>query len=261
MVETFNVLSIDWDYFIDASMSKRMELFPDGGNENLSPMLSDIIWSTKYGSNPELSAIDIDGKELPIMVSALERASGTIGVIVDSHRHLYDMIKRFNLNRLPLNVVNIDFHHDCYGYADKETVDCGNWALKAFEPGADCLTDDPANSTFTWVSRADSDTDDYDDSNYPWANRVVGLDKAPSLGEHWDIIFLCRSGVWSPPHLDVEFAHLAETVENVCADLVWQDNITSSRFDESMEEAAKQHREAIEQLMGMYQQGKEHNNE
>ena len=30
------ILSLDWDYFVNATAAQRYTLFPDGGNENIS---------------------------------------------------------------------------------------------------------------------------------------------------------------------------------------------------------------------------------
>lgn len=53
------VLSLDWDYFIDATADERFALFPDGGNENMPYGLQNIIWNGRYMShnNPELKQL------------------------------------------------------------------------------------------------------------------------------------------------------------------------------------------------------------
>jgi hypothetical protein len=42
-MKTLNVLSIDWDYFINATYLERGSMFPDGGNENIPDVIKNII--------------------------------------------------------------------------------------------------------------------------------------------------------------------------------------------------------------------------
>lgn len=35
----FRVLSIDWDYFFDCTMNDRLDMFPDGADENLANVI------------------------------------------------------------------------------------------------------------------------------------------------------------------------------------------------------------------------------
>ena len=51
-------LSIDWDFFVDATMTQRLVMFPDGGNESLGTTFSNYIWDTLY-RNPELQTIKV----------------------------------------------------------------------------------------------------------------------------------------------------------------------------------------------------------
>lgn len=227
----YNVLSIDWDYFIDATMAQRMELFPDGGNENLGMSLQNSIWSSRYMSG-ELVKIGIDKKALNFLKSVLSLTSPDCPMmVVDSHRHAYEFIVQSMEEDCVkhLNLVNVDFHHDVYDIGDHGRceftdldIDCGNWMrflMNDYDSSAD---------TFSWVNRTDSDSCSIPD----WCNdrlRVIPLRDIKKY--EWDAIFICRSGMWSPPHLDKEFNKAFKSLAyRNCARV--QTNIFESRYPE-----------------------------
>lgn len=215
MSERLNVLSIDWDYFIDASAADRLMLFPDGGNENLSTTLQDIVWSGRY-NNDKLLTVKSDSKAIRFVKGILKKTDANY-MIVDSHRHAYDFItdSMKDFNRDSINLVNIDFHHDVYDNGDG--VDCGNWLAKIIELYG-------RGSSFTWVGRKDSDMNYRDD---------IGLEFTTSLdivGEYdWDIVFICRSGMWSPPHLDESFRNMFNWITKHCP-TKYQRDIFTDRY-------------------------------
>lgn len=215
MSERLNVLSIDWDYFIDASASDRLMLFPDGGNENLSNSIQDIIWMGRY-NNEDLAAVKSDSTAVRLVKSILKKTDARY-MIVDSHKYAYDFIVD-NMNEYckdSLNLVNIDFHHDVY--ENGSDVDCGNWLAKIIEIYKE-------GSSFTWVGREDSDVSYRDD---------IGLEFTTSLevvSEYaWDIVFICRSGMWSPPHLDERFRSMFNWITK-CYTTKYQKDIFTDRY-------------------------------
>jgi len=44
----YNILSIDWDFYSDASLSEILYSFPDVGNEDIGELFQDEIWSVNY---------------------------------------------------------------------------------------------------------------------------------------------------------------------------------------------------------------------
>lgn len=146
-----NILSIDWDFYADANEWQRGMLFPDGGNESLSSYLSDFIWSSRYVGNTELQGIKVK-KDALMETKRLFRNinAGARVLAVESHLHLYHFIKSFNE---PVNVYNIDFHHDVFDNGGKDSngnleLNCGNWLRLAFDEGL-------INSA-TWIRQDDS---------------------------------------------------------------------------------------------------------
>lgn len=204
------VLSIDWDYFINATAKQRSYLFPDGCNESISYKLQDFIWNTHYSSSlkNELRSISIlkDDYELIhyIIQKFVNRHSHTdpnnlytkLMSVAISHKWIYDFVMQRIDKDEEFEVYNIDFHHDMYCYkTNGEEVNCGNWV--------NCLLEKRPNMKYYWVKREDSDS------------RVIGGEvdcKTKPIEElkdlDFDYVFICRSDCWSPPHLDNYFETL-----------------------------------------------------
>lgn len=70
-MKSLNVLSIDWDYFIDADIETRMQLFPDTPSEKYSVSLQNFIWSSRYSSEDDLIRVSVDESKLSILENLL----------------------------------------------------------------------------------------------------------------------------------------------------------------------------------------------
>lgn len=196
-----NVLSIDWDYFVKVSTEDRMKMFPDGGNENFPLGLQSIIWSSYYCYGLEECA-KTDTRAIRKLKKRMygQYIEPMVCLVAESHKHCYQFIKDCarDFGYEDLNVVNIDFHHDIYKNGDE--VDCGNWFRKIIEEF------DNTDSKFTWVKRDDSDDSVYSDDSDNIPKKLEVTEDIDILFEYdWDIIFVCKSGMWSPPHLDSNF--------------------------------------------------------
>ena len=55
-----NILSIDWDYFFDATEDQRILLFPDDPNELFPDHAKKSIWASYYAKSEELEKIKVD---------------------------------------------------------------------------------------------------------------------------------------------------------------------------------------------------------
>ena len=198
-MDRLNVLSIDWDYFIKATAGERSGLFPDGGNENFPMSLQNVIWSSHYMTD-ELEKIKTDTQAVRKLKKCLKNLFYVPFMVTDSHKYAYEFINSMaeEMSRDSVNIVNVDYHHDIY--ENGEAVDCGNWLRKLMKKYED------TDSEFTWIAREDSD-----ESGYSFDDTVsgTGLRKIYDLDYifeyDWDAVFICRSGMWSPPHLDRNF--------------------------------------------------------
>lgn len=201
------ILSIDWDYFINATATQRSMLFPDGGNESLTYELQDFIWNRHY-TNPELEDIGILKKEYELINKMLRKFvdkclhnkkvdSPAEVLCTVSHRWIYDFITLRTNRDEEFEVYNVDFHHDMYCYkTEGQEVNCGNWV--------NCLLERRPNMQYHWVKREDSDDEVI--GGYKVDCPINTLEDIKDLD--FDYVFLCRSDCWSPPHLDNYFETL-----------------------------------------------------
>lgn len=208
-------LSIDYDYFIDASAEERSSLFPDGGNENLPATIRDYIWDSHY-SDSRLKEIGVikEFKDIKKMCRDLYCQA----MITDSHKHLFDFIMQNTFEDEEFEVYNIDFHHDLYDYrTGSDRVNCGNWAT--------ILREERPNMTFLWVKRDDSDVAALGIetvTEFPKVEIITFEELQSRYGggafitNFFDFLFLCRSAMWSPPHLDKHFVKLVKTILDHC---------------------------------------------
>jgi len=198
-----NILSIDWDYFIEVTDNQRACLFPDGGNEKLLKSVQNFIWCSRYASTDKLRKISVDIDEINNLLSLIERykKDNTQFCVYDSHKK----IKRLIEHDHSVNVFNIDFHHDCCEFSDD--VDCGNWArLLNFRK-------------LYWIRREDSQDDVGPFVDYKYKAIHNLMDNLQELADGIDYVFICRSPMWMPPHLDSYFESMVLDI----ADIIGQD--------------------------------------
>jgi len=117
-------------------------------------------------------------------------------MITDSHKHLFDFIMQNTFEDEEFEVYNIDFHHD-------------------LRP----------NMTFLWVKRDDSDVAALGIetvTEFPKVEIITFEELQSRYGggafitNFFDFLFLCRSAMWSPPHLDKHFVKLVKTILDHC---------------------------------------------
>lgn len=260
--EHLKVLSIDWDFFIDADEKTRSEMFPDGGNENLPQFIMDFIWSNRYASNPALENISVDQCALDRIKNIVDDLNIGHLWIVDSHKHIYDAIAQLHRPGQEIDIVNIDFHHDCYDH-NEDKVDCGNWVLQVLQNGFNKVGD----GQYLWVYRPGTE-DPAEGIGYTGTfNDQCGcnyLDRLqPSESkvcwdwEDVDLLFICRSSMWSPPHLDDQFIEFCEFAQSRYSGMSYikEVNIDKSRYSEEFQESIEQQRQ---QLFEMFQSTQQH---
>lgn len=218
-------LSIDWDFFIDATAEERIILFPDGGNENLATSLREYIWDSRY-RDPKLEKITVDMDALKY-VQKLCRAFCGECCITESHKYAFDFIMENTTPDERFEVYNIDFHHDLYDFGHKR-VNCGNWVTK--------LREKRPNMKYVWVSRPDSEKLSQVDVEVSILQMSFDAFVSRCGSDYeglFDHIFLCRSDMWSPPHLDKYFRRLVRTLfSNQCAKVKYEKGIDNIRVYE-----------------------------
>lgn len=210
-------LSVDWDFFIDATDVQRITMFPDGGNENLPSSLRDYIWDTYY-RNPELENLKVTS-DYKYFLHICKTFKGE-SFVSDSHKWAYDFILDNTEPDEEFEVYNIDFHHDLYDFRTRGSeVNCGNWAT--------ILRRDRPNVKYKWVK---CDTSDIffnkERVDAEMMSMTIFRMLFQDVAEEFQYLFICRSAVWSPPHLDKKFVR---AVKSIKCRLTLEEGITRPR--------------------------------
>lgn len=192
------ILSVDYDYFLDTDVETRNWKFPDGSDQRAKP-LNDFVWARRYDFYPELRDIDVTLEERVCYTTLSRLKTGQV-LIADSHREIGKLFKYIKPEE-PLEVINIDFHHDNY-VSSGNTLDCGNWVMHLMNLKPD--------TKFLWVKREDSETES-----------LAGVFPYPSTtnlfevtGE-FDYVFICFSPEWTPPHLRERYEQFLTSVSHL----------------------------------------------
>ncbi|MBU5455572.1 hypothetical protein [Caproiciproducens sp. MSJ-32] len=198
------ILSIDFDYFINASSQERYIYFPNGSDEIPSNKLKSM-WEERYLKYPELKKVGIieDFYFLKNFLMKLKIPQENF-LKVNSHKYIKNIIDRIP-KILQLMIVNIDFHHDYYHYyKGPNNYNCGNWLRRVIE--------ERPNTKVRWIRRRDSQIYSLD-GTFPFEHTE---DIKSISNENFDYVFLCRSPEWSPIHLNDKFEELASSVKIIC---------------------------------------------
>lgn len=215
-------LTVDWDFFIDADWLQRNLMFPDGGNESLPTSIRDYIWDTCY-RNPKLINVGVT----PDYETYLNICSGLKDcaiMVADSHKHAYNFIMAHTDPDETFEVYNIDFHHDLYCYETRgDKVNCGNWGT--------LLQEERPNMKYIWVKHKDSDTKDLEERNvevctFTLDELVIGIRGDFTV---FDAFYLCRSSLWSPPHLDDKFIEGVKLLMKSKTSMLYEKGIDTPR--------------------------------
>lgn len=213
------ILSIDWDFFIDATEKERIRLFPCN-DMYYDP--EDIFdeWEEMYEENEdELYDIDIKRKEYNYFFYKLRDLlidnPDTKVVIADSHKHIYKYVKNMKKESVNnLSLINIDFHHDCYS---SNEVGCESWIYH--------LIQKQIISNLVWICDKTSGIDaEIIDEDFEWESSEEMesyLDKI----EKCPLIFICRSSIYSPPHLNGCFDKIVNMIRKYCNNLIVEKDI------------------------------------
>ena len=181
------ILSIDFDYFINADLETREHKFPDGVDDIPEEELK-RQWSYFYDKYPEINDLGVIYNYVPTCITLSSLKSGKV-LVAESHR---DIAKLFPLieSEEEIEVLHVDYHHDNYVSGGNE-VDCANWVRH--------LKDLIPNAHIKWVRRPDSETASLM-GEFPYQH----TEKLNIEGE-FDYIFLCFSPEWTPPHFRIYF--------------------------------------------------------
>lgn len=198
-MKPIKILSIDFDYFIDTDIKTRNTMFPDGADEMPSRELEDK-WIETYVRYPHTRDIGVI-PQFDAVLDLLKEERFKLGknvTVYPSHKDLYPTI----LNAFPkdthLEIYNIDFHHDMY-HLGGDQYNCSNWARRILE--------EYPNATYKWFRRVDSERmtlfGEVDCYHSPFMPTEL-----KQIQEDIDLVFICLSPEWTPPHLHKKYRQL-----------------------------------------------------
>jgi hypothetical protein len=155
-----------------------------------------------------MTDIKADNDELELLYTLIEKHKkrSTKMSAHESHKDIAEIFRKGRFAGGNHDVINIDFHSDCYATDDSE-VHCGNWGKLLSEQ---CVID-----KLYWIGRGDSDDTESDTVTDTYCGIQTLLDSPAVLSDGIDHIFICRSAVWSPPHLDDNFINMVINIGNM----------------------------------------------
>ena len=197
------VLSIDFDYFINATMDIRNNIFPNGCDEmDIEELKSK--WEHTYSEHSEVCNIKVIDTFFNFLELIKSHSSHFEAIQIDnSHKYIHSTLEA--LRNETVEVLNIDFHHDMY-HLGGDTVNCSNWARLFLEHNN--------QSKYVWCMRDDSDTRTlFGEVECEKTTDLIGSVTDFLKGDEPIICFVCFSPEWTPPHLLKEYNMLLKALE------------------------------------------------
>lgn len=240
MKKVLQVLSVDYDLFQIVTVDTIEKHYPDG--IDLTDELSKVVWRSHY-SEPDgledLLNVKTDRhllSELYGLLSASFYYKLSDVMICNSHKHIYPFIRehydRGDFEKVYID--HLDMHHDMFNGND--ALDCGNWLehIKKEIPTRINWVTNPISRKVYGLTKPEFDSIRTDFSNL--TDRV------------WDIIFLCKSSNWVPPHLDEDFCDLAKFLVLHGGTVNYEPDIMQSRWTKGYLEDIKALQEEVKML-------------
>lgn len=231
----FKVLSVDFDYFSNVDSKTIAFYYPDG--VDLTTKISEFVWASRYchfnGQYDRIMAIKNSSLLLHTLHQILwdQNDKRIKCVVANSHAYIYSAIESLVRPGQEIEIDHIDFHHDCCN--ESNSIDCGNWLSY--------VINDHPGSTATWFTRLEG----YDGQKKPddirkYVTDIVMDDLDCLVGKQYDLIFLCRSDAWTPPHLDQDFQDLVDILSTMFYNVSCQVCVNQPRDMENVFSLAEQ---------------------
>lgn len=238
------VLSLDFDFFLkfENDDSSVLSEFPDGTEAFIQ--YSDTIWASRIANesaDKKISTVKCNEQsfsEVALFLNSCDRRIPSMAA--NSHVYIYDFVAKHMSKGQEVQVVNLDYHHDAY-HTEAE-LNCGNWVTHLQN-----LCD--GQFLYQWITSENG----WESSENTIPRFVRESYRFKTLGEylswdknyHPDLIFLCRSDVWVPPHLDGYFDMLLKFMASHFTNLIGEQRITKPR---NISDEVKQLRQAYSKL-------------
>ena len=189
--------------------------------------------------------VQANKKQLKDLIKIIAAQSSDIKIWVSqSHKHAYKFIKENISTDETCEIINIDMHHDMYNH--KYKIDCGNWLSH--------IDNEYPNAHITWVENPESQNAyGTDIHNTKPINIKQDFDFMDDI--KFDMIFLCRSDSWLPPHLDTEFNKLKKFIEDKFKNTQIEIQVDKPRDINGILKNAKDMRKWMESLINKNKKG------
>jgi hypothetical protein len=192
----YKILSIDWDFFLNCPIELRMKFEQETEDNEHWGKIYKKFRCLKHSTN-------INELNYNFIIKVINKQNCPDVYISNDHGTLYNLIdQKFNNERnMQLNIINIDFHHDCYVSILGDTpLNCASWLS--------CLY---SNNDFDvhslWIGHNNS----YDFWSAPYIDEYS--DNIENIKDSdYDMIFICKSKEYMPPHLDVNFIEMINRI-------------------------------------------------
>ena len=178
-------------------------------------MFGKVIWPIRYGSIDIFKETDLKtyADFQPIEILRILRDKGlkinhqTKLGIAESHEKAYPFFA--NGGKVQHLLIHFDAHHDLYSKGD---LNCGNWIYHIVKkyPNLKVLFVYPKWAKEEHLSTAEEDINK--DILKEVDIKYITYKELPVLNQCIDKIFVCRSGVWVPPHFDPMFEMMIKLI-------------------------------------------------
>lgn len=202
------ILSVDWDYFFTDDAPY------DWGHRETMFFL-EMIWPVRLTNVNMLTGKEAFIEYVPTIPKdfwKIVKNKPSI-FVAESHASIAQMIGKNSI------VTNLDAHHNC-GYGNIKTLECGNWAYMAGKKIKEYHLCYP-----TWREEGQ----EHKPSRKP-TSTIKGLPEPAD----YDVIFVCRSGCWTPPWWDLKFR---EWLDQSGLDVTLVDDYVKKNRSPNLEEA------------------------
>lgn len=183
------VLSIDWDFFFEDASG-----YDWGANEE-SPFMYEAIWNIRCNSRnifTKQHVLDNFHPDIPANFWSIAKGTHSYFIICESHFSLLSILQQLK----DVTVVNIDAHHDMSYWAKQESC-CGSWGWYGKKQG---YIKEFHQIYPQWRKNCEE--------NHVQSRRPDRISYELPKPNQYDIVFLCRSGCWTPPWHDQDFYDL-----------------------------------------------------
>jgi len=200
----YKILSIDWDFFLNCPIELRMKFEQETEDNELWGNIYKKFKCLKYNTN--INELDYD-----FIIRFINKQNCSDIYISNDHRIICDLIdEKFNNylddddeeKNIELNITNVDFHHDCYvSILGNTPLNCASWLSCLYE-------ENNFNINSLWIAHDNSY--DFWDASYidEYSTDIKDIENIS-----YDMIFICKSKEYMPPHLDLNFIQMINNID------------------------------------------------